>query len=63
MRNALDENHELAIPGIGFTTGPIAPGATFTGTIVVPAISAGTYLYFDTLNAPVNRVMHSPRQK
>lgn len=57
VKNALDERHELAIPGIGFTTGPIAPGATFTGTIRVPANSAGTYLYFDTLNAPVNRVM------
>lgn len=57
VTNALDENHEFAIPGIGFTTGPIAPGATFTGVINVPALSAGTYLYFDTLNAPVNRVM------
>lgn len=57
VTNALDENHEFAVPGIGFTTGPIAPGDTFTGTINVPAASAGTYLYFDTLNAPVNRVM------
>lgn len=57
VTNSLDEDHEFAIPGIGFTTGPIAPGATFTGTIPVPAVSAGTYLYFDPLNAPVNRVM------
>jgi hypothetical protein len=57
VTNGLDEPHELAIPGIGFTTGPIAPGATFTGVIHVPAVSAGTYLYYDTLNAPVNRVM------
>ncbi|APR87668.1 hypothetical protein A7982_13017 [Minicystis rosea] len=57
VKNNLDERHELAIPGIGFTTGPIAPNATFNGTIRVPARSAGTYLYFDTLNAPVNRVM------
>lgn len=57
VTNALDENHELAIPGIGFTTGPIAPGASFAGQIAVPANAAGTYLYFDTLNAPVNRMM------
>jgi hypothetical protein len=57
VTNALPQNHEFAIPGIGFTTGPIAPGATFTGVINVPAGSAGSYLYYDTLNAPVNRVM------
>jgi Multicopper oxidase len=57
VTNGLDEPHEFAIPGIGFTTRPIAPGATFTGVIHVPAVSAGTYLYYDTLNAPVNRVM------
>lgn len=57
VTNALDAPHRLSIPGIGFTTGNIAPGATFTGTINVPANSAGTYLYFDDLNAPVNRVM------
>jgi len=57
VTNDLDENHEFAIPGIDFTTGPIAPGDTFTGTIDIPPQSAGTYLYFDTLNAPVNRVM------
>jgi FtsP/CotA-like multicopper oxidase with cupredoxin domain len=57
VRNDLPQDHEFAIPGIGFTTGPIAPGATFNGVINVPAVSAGTYLYFDTLNAPVNRVM------
>lgn len=59
VTNALNEDHEFAIPGlpVPFTTDPIAPGATVTRTINVPANSAGTYLYFDRLNAPVNRVM------
>jgi hypothetical protein len=65
VHNMLDENHAFSIPDLGFTTGPIQPGSVydsqvFPGShppIVLPANSAGTYLYYDNLNAPVNRVM------
>ncbi|MBI5586535.1 MAG: multicopper oxidase domain-containing protein [Deltaproteobacteria bacterium] len=54
ITNDLDEPHALFIPGM-FNSGPIAPGQTihkfFTAT------TAGTHMYFDNLNAPVNRVM------
>jgi hypothetical protein len=52
--NDLDEPHSFFIPGI-FDSGPIAPGATFNGTIT--ASVTGAHLYYDNLNAPVNRVM------
>jgi len=60
ITNALDEPHAFFIPGGAglppvFDSGPIAPGATFTGSFVAP--KAGSYLYYDNLNAPVNRVM------
>jgi FtsP/CotA-like multicopper oxidase with cupredoxin domain len=55
VTNDLDEPHALSVPRHGFTTGPIAPGATVTKTLT--AGNAGTYLYYDDLNAPVNRVM------
>ncbi len=66
LTNDLDEPHALFIPGI-FDSGPIQPGQT-----VVKALSlkrkkragskkkrnlAGTYLYYDNLNEPVNRMM------
>jgi FtsP/CotA-like multicopper oxidase with cupredoxin domain len=54
LTNALDEPHALYIPGI-FNSRPIAPGAT--ATFRFRALRAGTYLYYDNLNAPVNRVM------
>jgi len=54
VRNDLDEPHALTIPGM-FTTGPIPPGRTFRASFV--AGRPGTYLYYDHLNAPVNRVM------
>jgi FtsP/CotA-like multicopper oxidase with cupredoxin domain len=63
VTNALPHPHAFAIPGIGFDTGSIAPGATYAsnGTtkphINVPLGKAGTYLYYDDLNEPVNRVM------
>jgi hypothetical protein len=38
-----------------YNSGPIAPGATVTGTF--SAKRAGSYLYYDNLNAPVNRAM------
>jgi len=52
--NDLDEPHSFYIPGI-FDSGPIAPGATFNGTIT--ASVSGAHMYYDNLNAPVNRVM------
>ncbi|SNB44961.1 multicopper oxidase domain-containing protein [Geobacter sp. DSM 9736] len=45
--------HGFSIPGV--VTATISPGATTTIRFNAP--SAGTYLYFDHLNAPVNRVM------
>lgn len=55
ITNELDEPHVLSIPALEFTSGPIEPGATVTASFV-PAKS-GTYLYYDDLNEPVNRVM------
>jgi hypothetical protein len=54
LTNDLDEDHAFFIPGI-VNSGPIAPGATKTLRFKVP--KAGTYLYYDNLNEPVNRVM------
>ena len=54
LTNDLDEPHAFFIPGI-INSGPIAPGATRTIRFKVP--KAGTYLYYDNLNEPVNRVM------
>jgi FtsP/CotA-like multicopper oxidase with cupredoxin domain len=54
LTNALDEPHAFYVPGI-FSSGPIAPLAT--KTFRFRALRAGTYLYYDNLNAPVNRVM------
>jgi multicopper oxidase len=54
IKNDLDEPHSFFIPGI-FDSGPIAPGATVTGTLT--ASVSGAHLYYDNLNEPVNRVM------
>lgn len=54
ITNALDEPHAFFIKGL-VDSGPIAPGATKKFQFV--ASKAGTYLYYDNLNAPVNRVM------
>lgn len=54
LTNELDENHAFFIPGV-VDSGPIAPGATRKIAFTAPA--GGTYLYYDNLNAPVNRVM------
>jgi FtsP/CotA-like multicopper oxidase with cupredoxin domain len=54
ITNGLDEPHAFFIPGI-VNSGPIAPGAT--KNIQFVASKAGTYLYYDNLNAPVNRIM------
>lgn len=56
LTNNLDEDHAFEVlRAPGTSSGPIAPGDTRTVTFVAPA--AGTYLYLDPLNAPVNRVM------
>ena len=55
VTNDLDEPHAFAVPGLEFTTGPIAPGETVSAGFV--ASVSGTYLYYDNLNEPVNRVM------
>ncbi|MBI5447008.1 MAG: multicopper oxidase domain-containing protein [Deltaproteobacteria bacterium] len=54
ITNALDEPHAFFIPGI-YDSGPIAPGATVAGSF--QANQLGAFLYYDNLNAPVNRVM------
>lgn len=54
VTNSLDEPHAFYIGGL-VDTGPIRPGAT--KTIQFVPTEAGTYLYYDNLNAPVNRVM------
>jgi FtsP/CotA-like multicopper oxidase with cupredoxin domain len=59
VTNTLLENHAFVIPGV-VDSGPITPGATAVVTFTAPA--AGTYMYLDPLNAPVNRVLglHGP---
>jgi hypothetical protein len=54
ITNDLNEDHAFSIPGI-FDSGPIRPNQTKSFTFI--ATRAGTYLYHDNLNAPVNRVM------
>ncbi|MHC1696842.1 MAG: multicopper oxidase domain-containing protein [Geobacteraceae bacterium] len=54
ITNLLDEPHSFFIPGI-FDSGPIAPNATFNGTFLLSV--SGAHLYYDNLNAPVNRMM------
>lgn len=54
ITNALDEPHSMFVPGM-FNSGIILPGATVTRTLLPN--QAGTFLYYDRLNAPVNRVM------
>ncbi len=55
VTNGLDENHSFAIPDLDFSIGPIAPGETLSGTVFVS--KSGAFLYYDNLNAPVNRMM------
>lgn len=54
VTNELDGPHAFFIPGM-VDTGPIAPGETWSGEF--EAKDPGTYLYYDNLNAPVNRVL------
>ena len=54
VTNHLGVDHAFFIDGV-VDSGPIAPGATANFSFTAP--SAGTYLYFDNLNAPVNRIV------
>lgn len=54
VTNVLGEEHAFAVPGVA-DSGPILPGETKLVSFTAP--EAGTYLYFDPLNAPVNRVL------
>jgi FtsP/CotA-like multicopper oxidase with cupredoxin domain len=55
LNNALDEDHNWAIPAAGIFSPTIKPGGGAQFSFTVPP--AGLYLYYDSLNAPVNRVM------
>ncbi|RJQ55778.1 MAG: hypothetical protein C4526_03250 [Nitrospiraceae bacterium] len=60
IENGLRENHSFLVPSAPGSPdvvdfGMIAPGEKVTKSFTAP--SAGTYLYFDPLNAPVNRVL------
>ena len=55
LENALDEPHNFAIPAAGIESPTVAPGEQVQFSFAVPA--AGSYLYHDRLNAPVNRMM------
>jgi len=55
ITNNLFEPHAFQILGTRVLTPPIAPGQTRTISFKAPA--AGTYLYMDPLNDPVNRVL------
>lgn len=55
ITNQLDEDHAFAIHGTRIKTGIIRPGQTKRIFFVAPP--AGTYIYFDPLNAPVIRVL------
>ncbi len=60
ITNNLDEDHAFAITGEGsvdtrISSGVIAPGQT--ANLSFPAPPAGTYIYYDPLNPPVNRVL------
>jgi hypothetical protein len=63
ISNELDEPHAFFIPGVTFVSGEgfAADGVIPTGgqkiKVEFTAPSAGTYLYFDHLDAPVNRVL------
>lgn len=54
VTNDLDEPHAFFIKNV-VNSGPVQPGQTVNISFTAPA--AGTYLYYDNLNAPVNRMM------
>lgn len=55
ITNALDEQHAFAISGTRISSSAISPGGSTSLTFIAPR--AGTYIYHDPLNAPVNRVL------
>ncbi len=55
VTNDLDEPHTLSCPSLGVTSAAIPPGQT--AQITIPASVCGSHLYYDHLNAPVNRLM------
>jgi FtsP/CotA-like multicopper oxidase with cupredoxin domain len=56
IRNNAPEAHRFSIPGIGAASmSQIAPGTSREVTFTAP--TAGTYVYVDPLNAPVNRLL------
>jgi len=55
ITNDLDEPHSIYIPGM-FDSGPIPPGHVKV-TKFFTATKSGSFLYYDNLNAPVNRMM------
>lgn len=55
IKNTLKEPHAFQIVGTRILTPPISPGQTRTVSFKAPA--AGSYLYIDPLNDPVNRVL------
>lgn len=55
ITNHLNEPHAFQIVGTDVFTPAIGPGESRTISFTAPA--AGTYLYLDPLNAPVNRVL------
>jgi hypothetical protein len=57
ITNRLAEPHTFTIAGVvDVTLGPAGSG-TATQDVEFPAPAAGTYIYHDTTNAPVNRVL------
>jgi len=63
ITNSLTQVHGFRIPGVPGEVGSgveIAPGATVDLTFTAP--DGGSYMYFDHLNSPVNRVLglHGP---
>jgi hypothetical protein len=62
ITNQLDEPHSFFIPGNLpgdppiFDSGPILPGQTLSNLTFTASVS-GAHLYYDNLNAPVNRQM------
>jgi hypothetical protein len=55
LTNNLDAPHAFQVVGTQIQSPPIGPGQTRTLRAIAPA--AGTYLYTDPLNGPVNRVL------
>jgi hypothetical protein len=54
LKNELDQDHAFFIPNV-VNSGPLRPKQRKSFTFTAPA--PGTYLYYDNLNAPVNRMM------